>query len=706
MINNRREFLKLGAAWAAAPVLFPKDGNPAVSVAPVQDLTAPMSVEKYEKWLWIELIGFDNTKPDYGVGRFLENTGFVPEAISFLMFTADFVHTHAGMSAEWTFPPEFCSYGARPTSLERDRQAWTNYQLRGLNRELRKHNVKTYCSFFDMFINEKGVGRWAYQYPEIRETSKDGVAYQIINPLKKIKGQGLYEDFFLGKLKEVMLDYEFDGFHGADGYSSGRRPLDDIDYSDDMVGQFVSHTRVSLPGDISGALDLNKEVYAKRSRWIWKNKREEWIRFHVDRWEMFWKKSVEMLHGIQKKVVFNTAWTRAPFEAIYRYGIDYSRIAKAGIDGFVVEAAASAVAMEPELNDDYTKFHYNAMAMLMLIKAQAPDTPLRPFTGIHDTLEQYDALRHVPTVVEREIYSMANLYLQKSDGSLARCSSGPLGCLSDSVASHEWKWLKQRWDLGFSDTPQSIIGATLVWSDQALDEQLRDYIKTRRYSTHKLLYELMAAGAPVNAVVNVSDIGKTKGPLLVLNPHLFPATELEKVFAYKNGPLITIGGQVNTGGVPAASFGDVYGPSALACSVYGAKRTLELMPLQKEGEEKIEQEPADPFSWTESLYYRKVSRSFLKNCANVIMAYAGFPKVTVKEDVIRVFAYQMDKNRSRLLIGSDSFYYTTPSIDVGRTIEKIQVKTSFPGVPVRFENTAFRVRIPGKGMVILDVTTK
>src|SRR5690606_24580134 len=134
-------------------------------------------------------------------------------------------------------------------------------------------------------------------------------------------------------------------------------------------------------------------------------------------------------------------WTRDPFEAIYRYGIDYRKIFETGIDGFIVEMIASAVAMEPQLSDDYKKFHYNAMAMMMLIKAQSPKATLRPFTQIHDTFEQYDALRHVPTVVEREIFSVANLYVLDEDGKPNRCSSGPMCCLSDGVDAEEWAWL-------------------------------------------------------------------------------------------------------------------------------------------------------------------------------------------------------------------------------------------------------------------------
>src|SRR5690606_27046510 len=231
------------------------------------------------------------------------------------------------------------------------------------------------------------------------------------------------------------------------GYTSGRRPLSEVDYTDDMIDQFLTHSGVRLPAEFNGKIDSKLDLFTKRGQWVWEYKREEWIRFHVERWTTFWSKVIAGAHSQQKKVVFNTAWNRDPFEAIYRYGIDYRRITEAGVDGFIVEVSSSAIAMEPELSDEHTKYYYNVLAMVLLIKAHCPDAVLRPFTLIHDTTEQYDALRHIPTFVEREIFQVANLYVIKEGGQLTRCSSGPLCCLSDSVASHEWAWLEKRWDL-------------------------------------------------------------------------------------------------------------------------------------------------------------------------------------------------------------------------------------------------------------------
>lgn len=709
MKHTRRNFIKLSAAGLSTLVL---SGNSIDlqdnKVNSKSKLHRNKSQYLYETYLWIELIGFDNTQKDFGVKDFLNATDFIPEAISFLFSSSDFINTHQGMKEEQIFPPEYCSYVGRSYSRERNRQDWTNYQLKGLTQELQKYGIAVYFSFFDFFVNEGGEKRWGYSHPEVWETGKRGNKYPFIHSLKRFKDGSYYEDFLMRKLIEVFDDYGFDGFHIADGVAQTREPLSNVDYSDDMIDQFLNKTRIKLPYDLLGQFDKNEIKYIQRSNWIWKNKKQEWILFHVERWERFYKKIVDQIHKKGKKIIMNSAWTRAPFEAIYRYGIDYRRIANTGVDGFVIETLGSPVAMEPRLSDEHSKIHGNMMAMFMLIKAQTPDTPLMPFTTIHDTTEQYDALRHIPTVVEREIYSMANLYLYDENGKPGRCSSGPMGCLSDALDCHEWGWLKKRWDLGFSSLPKSIGGVTLIWSNKASENQLKDYIKTRRWSMHKLLYELIDNKAPIYSTINIDSLHNCNGPILILNPNLFPLEELERVLAYKNGPIIMIGGKMKLSKLPEYQFEDVYTPDSLLCAVYHSKRTFEIQ-INKDCKEDIPKNfdtIHEPDSWTKSLYYRKVSDGFIKSCVSAISNCTDEPVVLSEIDSIQVMTLKYSEKDLRLLIGNDSFYYTTPQIKMKYDIDKIMIKTPFPGVPVVFNDKEFQVRIPGKGMVILDVNMK
>ena len=78
--------------------------------------------EGFRNSVWIELIGFDNTAPDYGVGDFLSKTGFVPDMVSFHLTSICFVLTHKGMKAEHRLPAYACSYSGHAGNDDRHRQ--------------------------------------------------------------------------------------------------------------------------------------------------------------------------------------------------------------------------------------------------------------------------------------------------------------------------------------------------------------------------------------------------------------------------------------------------------------------------------------------------------------------------------------------------------------------------------------------------------
>jgi len=83
--------------------------------------------------IWMQMLGFNRNDPDRGVARYLETTGFVPESICGLLFNPDFVNLHRGMDEEYTLFQDNCAYHGIPRNKERERQPWTNYDLRALS---------------------------------------------------------------------------------------------------------------------------------------------------------------------------------------------------------------------------------------------------------------------------------------------------------------------------------------------------------------------------------------------------------------------------------------------------------------------------------------------------------------------------------------------------------------------------------------------
>ena len=249
-------------------------------------------------------------------------------------------------------------------------------------------------------------------------------------------------------------------------------------------------------------------------------------------------------------------------------------------------------------------------------------------------------------------------------------------------------------------------GATLVWSDAALGRELDDYIATRRWSTHKLLYELLAWGAPIYTVADVADLASVEGPLVVLHPQAFPPEELASVLYYDRGPLILIGQPVAGGPAADLEFADVNPPGELHGAVYRAPRQYAVNIAPDEPENLPEDLAAlpEPPTFVQELYFRRVSPGFLQACAEILRDCARAAKVLDHPDVIRVQSLERNDGVLRLLIGNDSNYYVPTQVDVGAPIAQAHVVTSFPGSPPATAGSILSIRVPGPGMVIVDVT--
>lgn len=672
-------------------------------------------MSSFEKWIWIELIGLDNEQSDFGVAAYLRNIGFIPDALSILLYSPDFIHTHEDMSKERRLLAECCSYIARPKNRERARQAWTNYQLRGLISELQSYHISVYCSFFNIagYLTDDGgftTSSWCKEHSYLNEMLNTGELTGSLNPLKRFKdeSQSYYEDFFIHKLSGVMKDYGFDGYHGADGYTSPRMSLAFSDYSDDMVQQFISAGHENAIEHIPLSCEGDREAMEQRSEWIWTHRRKEWIQFYANRWVGFWEKVVSQLKGDGRKVVYNTAWTRDPFEALYRYGVDYKRIAQTGIDAFIVESVTSSLIIGAggvEMNP-----HHDFIAMLMLIKAYVPDTKLICLNSIQDTTERWDTLRHAPTILERDIYSLSNVFYIDQQGQYQRCSSGFVACLSDGIRAHEWEWIRERWELGFEATPNQLTGARLVWSDCAFNPFLDEYIEDRIWSVHKLTHELTLRGAPIHSVIRIHDLDYAEGPLVVPHPHLFAEEELALLLAYQ-GPIILIGHQIPPMFEKQVQFSVAGQLNGIICAVmnhHELSTSIATTDLETTKGELIKGSHHDRESatWVSRLPYQGIDESFLIQVAQILIDCSSNPETVNPSTAIKVLAMDIQGGRYRLFINNDAVNYSDVRMNPKREMTSVNVRSEFPGMPIVPWNNQFDIRVPGRGMVVVDIDLK
>ncbi|MCX5642242.1 MAG: hypothetical protein NTY10_03270 [Candidatus Omnitrophica bacterium] len=664
----------------------------------------------YEAWIWTELLAFDNAQPDQGVREFLDKTGFIPKVICLMSSTPDIVLQYQPLDEERVLPPTVCSRDGHGGNEERRRQDWTNFQLKSLVDNLHRAGVEAYISLFPIFYKNKYYHEWISDHQEVlQEWDFQGRGLEM-NVTRRLKDGTYVEDFFIAKTVETVLGYGFDGWHGPDGWGPlGSGGLGCTDCGDDLMGQFAQTLERELPDCVTCVSNQNTDILKERMKWIWGNLRKEWIEFNAARWETFWRKMTDAMHRVSRKTAINSAWTKAPFEALYRFGIDYKRIAGTGVDAMVVEAVAANYYLSENARD----LHFNFLAMLMQIKAYAPEMKLIFLHGVKDIVEQYDLIHHCPTNLERENYSLSNTFLQDAGGGLKRCADGFLVCLGDGIKKEEWRWLKEHWDLGFGPVPKRILGATAVWSDYAFRGSLDSYITTGAPQDHRLLYPLMEDGVQIQGYVRAEDIKGASGPLLVFNQQLLPEKELSELLGYKNGPVIMLGGRRAGLPEPDIFIEDTPASDSLVCLIYFAGHKKESVTLNPERKNPAPyRETGAPLSFWEGEHCREFSGQFMACCSEKIAKIVNSVTVTdnrrngatAGKAPGQATEIEIAPGVSRVAVSNSAYVYAVTKIDLKREIKSVKVLSGFPIADIVPEGSTFKIKVPGKGIVVLEVT--
>lgn len=511
-----------------------------------------------EHWVWTELLAFDNTAPDCGVAEYLSTLGFVPQVACLLFSTPDLFMLHDNLDTEKTLSPLLCSREAHPGNGTRQRQCWTNFQLRTLVHTLADAGCASYLSCFAIFHRNKYHPEWLGMHPEVREVYSFDHRGMELNVLQLFADNTLVEDRVIPQVVKTCLDYGFAGWHGPDGWgplSSGN--LMNVDFSDGIMKQFLAGRNWKLPACLSepclkivaqeekeAARAAGKPVpndglkqLQERGAWIWENRRVEWIQFNVQRWVQFWGKMTTALHAAGLKNAINSAWTKGNFDALYEYGIDYRKMAAIGIDAMVVEAVALGM---NQMRPNEKWYHDDYASALAEIKAAAPDFKLVFLHGIKDVVESWDNLRHATPGYERELYKLSDLYYLDEKG-LRRSSDGLLACLADGIAPHEWDFIRKRWQASFAGKPVSAGEATVLWHDVMLDDGVADFIADGFLPGQKQTAALMRAGLQIQTFARFENAALATGAVFVPAAHLLPAKDMDRLVADHPAPVMFSG---------------------------------------------------------------------------------------------------------------------------------------------------------------------
>ena len=673
--------------------------------------------------IWMQLPGFDRDKPDCGAAEYLERVGFIPEGINALLFHSDIVHLHRGMASEYELSPDNCSYYASPRNTERDRQPWTNYNLRTLSRELKKAGSGLYAGIMGVMLGNAYHKEWIYDHREVMLESQGGSGG--IFPLKRFRDGTWYEDFFVEKLCEMLTDYEMDGVQMADGFC----PSGEVRHSDlsvDMFEQFVAHTGIPVPDFINKTLKSNSsDAKGVRLNWIWKNHREPWIRFYAWRWNRFFQKVCTRVHAIGKKVIALGMYCTDPFETLYCLGMDLKGLVRAGVDYIMPNLLPTSVYISwGAMGQPWPYRFHRYMSIAPLTAAYVPEGHFLTMLNVHDTTEEYDVLHHAPCQFERDLHTLT-MYQLSGEKGLRHCMEGLMLCLGDGLSKYDWEWMTERFSIAFSLKPTRALGPTLLWSDHEHDKMLGEYIKTKRWTTHKFVYEMFKHGVPCGAVLRSEQCAgaELSGPLFIPNLDLFSDEEIRDVAAC-NGTIVCT--------APVDFKPEQYGitPDHVFTDPHDSRYPMQVFVrgggfdhpflahlnglLEKndasEGIDEIEGDPenhTEVFGYTlfDTLTFAKLSKGLAELCAALLRKLSEETSGFVSN--VPMAAFETDRGKYRLYLYSKNEYqYDKALVRTVRKIRQVDIITKYPVLPARMrdENHAFTVNTPPGGVTIVDVT--
>jgi len=479
-----------------------------------------------EIWIWTELLAFDNTSPDLGVEDYLQRVGHKPDGIALMLAHPDAVLLYEPVKEEKKLFPDLCSRHGHERNMFRHRQEWTNYQLRRLISLLHERGIKVFLSQFWHYLSNRFHHEWRSQI---------GAAENQFNMYDFLDDGTDLSDIFVPKLIGVMEDYGFDGWHAADGMGSGnvlatggeaviRQKLFEDFAKPIGIDKFPEEMRLIDNDDMLGRF--------RRSQFIWENYRYEWLEYITSRWIALFTKASDALHGIGRQFMKNTCWAKSVFESGYYFGLDMRRFSSVKLDYLMIETAATSAALVYGL-DYYPERNHQIYAAVAELSAALPNTKVLSMTPVCDPVESFNSIRHVPTLIERDIYCCANQAIVGPNGE-KQCVDGFLVCLGDSLYAEDWgnlmRYFKQTSD--FERTTNE--GYVWLYCDELYDNLYKNHTKYGTMPPYLQVCEMAWRGVMIPTVCRAENLDAVADrPLFVPDYDLLPPDVLKKVLNRK-----------------------------------------------------------------------------------------------------------------------------------------------------------------------------
>ncbi|MBQ4528881.1 MAG: hypothetical protein II998_12515 [Clostridia bacterium] len=694
-------------------------------------------MENGKVFIWMQLLGFNRDDEDRGAKRFLEQTGFIPDGACGLVFHSDFFHQHRGMDEEYVLHPDNCAYYGIPRNVERERQPWTNYDLRELANNLEKNGTHLYASIFGSNLHNKFHDEWITHHPEISRQGKSGFGSEpgTVFALKRFKDGTYYEDFFIDKVCQALEDYNLKGIHLADAFCPPEGGmLHKMEYSTDFIEQFIEHTGVVLPDDVMATMgDDSAQAEEKRADYIYSNLREEYVEFNSWRWEGFFKKLCSRVHAIGKEVMALAMYCTDPFETLYCIGIDLRKIVNAGVDRITANILPASCGI---VNSDKCPYYFHRyMAIAPTTAAYLPKGHLISMLGVQDATEEWSMMHHAPCHHERDMYTMMSYQMIDGDG-INRALGGYFLCLGDGLSRQDWDWERERLEIGLSAKAVKTFSPAMYWSDFAFDAMLHEYIHTRRWIPFKLFYELGKSGTHLGATVRREGLCNYSGVLVVPNFDMLSCDEQNDIISYDRGPVFATASPdfdcEKFGIKPSIVFNDKFSNYPMTAFAFGCDVSEEIKAQIEElisVDDNTQNLPDDvvnieepTFTLFDTLVFQKVTQGFIDAMALLVKTMIDCPFTIDKPNIVlgmadgayRTYIFNdVDHKYHRAFVKAKSDF----EFEDAKTISK------FPVLPPRWMDVStnqqvylygdevevkkgFEVKLAPAGVTIVDIYMK
>lgn len=692
-------------------------------------------MENGKVFVWMNLLGFDKDQPDKGASQFLSEAGFLPDGCVGLICHPDFVHNHRGMEEEYVLYRDNCSYNGVPRNNTRERQDWTNYDLRQLCKELEDAGSGLYVSLFGVDTLNACHDEWIYHHPELMAhfLGKDSIAKGHHFLLKRFADGTYYEDFFIEKTCQMLADYGAKGVHLADGlcHVGASSRINIFDFSTDFVDQFLTHTGITPPAEVAASMGSDEFAAEKlRADWINDNYRLEWTQFHEFRWNQFFQKFCARVHALGKEVMVLGMYCTDPFETYYSFGLNLKGIVNAGVDCITANILPASGTLVR--GAEYRHVFHRYMAIAPTTAAFLPKGHLVSMLSVQDATEEWNAIHHIPCMHERDIYTMMTYRLIDGDG-ISRALDGYFLCLGDGMTKDDWAWERKRLSQAMEADAEALACPAMLWSDTAFDNMLPEYLRNFRWTAPKLYYELAMAGVHCGGMVRSEGLGNYSGTLVVPNFDLLSPEEQKQIARYDRGAVFCTASpdfQPEAYGItPEICIRDgfsAYPMTAFAfgCKVSDAARTkvAELISVDDGTPDTTAEDVRANVgsSIVDTLSYAKVTQGFREAMALIFQEVSDSPfKVDHEHLLLKLKngAYRM------ILINKEVLTYPRAQVSCRYPVRDVKIVTDFPILPPKFVNSFdsnatrghifpesdprarqnFVIKMPPGGVTVLDI---